>query len=664
MSKFAGIVDTDNLDVDVRIQDDLYRFINGNWIKNHKISPDRSREGAFTSLLEKSEKDVHEIIKEIVEKANTGELNDKSRKIATIYSTFMDETSVANRGDKDITPMIEEIHSAEDITELSRIMAKNTKLGVKPLFFFDAESDLNNPDKYIIFFGQSGLGLPDESFYTSEQYRPIQEAYVEHINNMLALYGLDRNADKVYAFENKIANHHWDRVKSRQADLMNNPMTWDELKNLNTAFSWEEWKLGLGEIGSAFDNVICMTPSFFEEGIKVFLEEDVEVVKTWMIWNVLHTYAPYLDDKFVNENFNFYGKVLSGTDEIRPRWKRAVSLVESCVPDLIGKLYVERHFPEENKKKMEELVANLLEAYRISITELDWMSEETKQKALQKLGTFVYKIGYQNKWKEYENLKLDGLSLVEIIFESMKYDFDFMLSKVGKNIDRDEWHMTPQTVNAYYHPMLNEIVFPAAILQSPFFDVNADDATNYGAIGAVIGHEIGHGFDDQGSKYDHTGALNDWWSSEDKEKFEKRTSKLVEQYDKCIPFELSDLENASENYHVNGSLTLGENIGDLGGLSIAIKAYKLAQSSKGIDPYSDTIDGYNGVQRIFFSWANIWKTKSRQEEAIRLLSIDPHSPTEFRCNQIVKNIDDFVDVFAVNEDDEMWLDPQDRVKIW
>lgn len=664
MKKIAGIIPEKDMDKSVRIQDDLFKYVNGTWLIEHQISPDRSREGVFTILLDKSENDIHEIIKDTVKKVNDGFKDEKSKKIALIYSKFMDEEAVNKHGVCALEKLINEIKTSQTKKDLIKLMAKNSILGVSSLFNFDVENDLNNPEKNILFMGQGGLGLPDESFYTQEHYKPICKKYVEHISNMLRLYGLEDKSKEIFLFEEKIAKCHWDAVKLRQAELMNNPMTWDNFISNMKNFPWEEWKENLGVTYEAFKNIICTTPSFFTDVVKVYEQENVEIIKLWLCWNILHSYAPYLSKEYVDENFNFYGKILSGTDQIRPRWKRAVALVESCVPDLLGKKYVEKHFPEENKNKMEELVNNLLEAYRVSIENLDWMTDETKRKALEKLETFSYKIGYQNKWKDYKDLVLDDVSLIEIIQRCTKYECEYIFSQAGKEIDKDKWHMTPQTVNAYYHPMMNEIVFPAAILQPPFFDMNADDATNYGAIGAVIGHEIGHGFDDQGSKYDCNGALNNWWKQEDRDKFEAKADKLVQQYSACVPMQLKDMKDADKNYHVNGQLTLGENIGDLGGLSIALKAYKIAQKKKNIDPKLEIIDGFNGIQRIFLSWANIWKGKNRKEDAIKLLSIDPHSPNEFRCNQIVKNIDEFVNEFKVKDTDKLWISPEDRVKIW
>jgi putative endopeptidase len=394
-------------------------------------------------------------------------------------------------------------------------------------------------------------------------------------------------------------------------------------------------------------------PSFLEALPDLITAERLEAWKDWMSWQVIRSNAGYLSDEFVNANFDFYGKTLTGTPELRARWKRGVSLVEGSLGEAVGRTYVERHFPKGAKAAMDILVANLIEAYRASITNLEWMTPATRAKAIEKLDKFTPKIGYPVKWRDYSSLKITADNLLANIAAVNEFEFQRELGKIGKPLDRDEWFMTPQTINAYYNPGLNEIVFPAAILQFPFFDESRDDAANYGAIGAVIGHEIGHGFDDQGSKYDGDGRLLDWWTAADRAAFEERTKSLIAQYDALAPRQVPD-------HHVNGALTIGENIGDLGGLGIAWKAYLI--SLDGAEPA--VIDGMTGAERFFLSWAQAWQLKARDEEVIRLISIDPHSPNEFRCNQIVRNIDDFYTTFGVTASDALWLAPEDRVTIW
>jgi putative endopeptidase len=402
-----------------------------------------------------------------------------------------------------------------------------------------------------------------------------------------------------------------------------------------------------------FETVVMM-PSFFEGIASVFNENNIEVSKLWLKWQVINSMAPYLSDDFVNTRFAFYGTKLTGQPEMRARWKRGVQLVEGSLGEAVGKIYVEKHFPPAAKERMDELVGWLIEAYRESITNLSWMTEETKKKALIKLDKFNPKIGYPSKWKDYSSLVIDADDLVGNVRRSNAWQTDREAAKIGAPIDREEWFMTPQTVNAYYNPGFNEIVFPASILQPPFFSLEADDAVNFGGIGGVIGHEIGHGFDDQGSKYDGDGALVSWWTDEDRAAFENLTKSLIAQYDALTPTGLSD------EYKVNGALTIGENIGDLGGIMIAWKAYLL--SLRGEQP--PVIDGRTGAERFLLSWGQIWRGKSREEIAIQRLATDPHSPSEFRCNQIAKNFDVFHDTFGTEPGDGMWMEPAQRVSIW
>jgi putative endopeptidase len=418
-------------------------------------------------------------------------------------------------------------------------------------------------------------------------------------------------------------------------------------------FDWEAYLLH-GQIPPiVLDSVIVQQPSFFE-GLDLILKNfDVQSWKAWLKWQIISGAAPYLSSEFVNQNFEFYGKTLSGTPELRERWKRAVSLIEGSLGEAVGKVYVEKYFPAQAKKRMEELVANLIQAYEVSIKELPWMGPETKVKALEKLGKFRTKIGYPDKWRDYSDLQTTPDDLYGNVGRIVKFQRDFELAKIGKPVDREEWHMAPQTVNAYYNPVMNEIVFPAAILQPPFFGLTHDDAVNYGAIGAVIGHEIGHGFDDQGSKYDGDGALTDWWNDADRSAFEERTKALISQYDALAPEEAPDVT-------VNGALTIGENIGDLGGLTIGYKAYQISLAGKS----SPVIDGFSGEQRLFMSWAQVWRTKVRSEEMRRRIATDPHSPAEFRCNQILKNFTPFYNAFNLGPNDGLWLDENARVEIW
>ncbi|MDA7566037.1 peptidase M13, partial [Pontimonas sp.] len=460
-------------------------------------------------------------------------------------------------------------------------------------------------------------------------------------------------ATRVMAVETRIAGQHWDNVRCRDAEATYN--VWDSktLTSSLASFPLEEWRDAAGIPAPAFDEVVVRQPDFVESMAAVWSELGVDELRDWMLWNAISTFSPYLHEELVQAHFDFFGTTLSGTPTMRKRWKRGVSFVESVMGEAVGELYVQKHFPPESKEQMDELVQMLLEAYRVSITELSWMGEETKKKALEKLDTFVPKIGYPEEWRDYSSLDIDPGDLLANVQAGNEFEFARELAKIGAPLDRNEWFMTPQTVNAYYNPGFNEIVFPAAILQYPFFDPDRDAAANYGAIGAVIGHEIGHGFDDQGSRFDGTGRLHNWWTEHDRQAFELRTKDLITQFNELSPQGLPE-------HRVNGELTIGENIGDLGGLAIAWKAYLM--SLEGAEP--PEVDGMSAAQRFLLSWAQSWKLAVREEEAIRLLAIDPHSPPEFRCNQIARNLDVFYEAFGVTPEHQLWLEPETRVSIW
>jgi predicted metalloendopeptidase len=507
---------------------------------------------------------------------------------------------------------------------------------------------------------QSGIGLPDESYYRDPQYAEILAAYSRHIAAMFALVfggtADDHAADaaRIVALEKKLAAKHWDVVKRRDADLTYNLRKFSDLSDEAPGFDWTGWVRALGSSPEQAAELVVRQPDYLTAFAALWSSEDIADWKLWLRWRLITARAAILTDDLVAENFAFYGRTLSGTEQIRDRWKRGVSLVEGLLGDAVGKQYVERHFPPDAKARMDVLVSNLQKAYQVSIESLDWMTPETRERALAKLAKFTPKIGYPPKWRDYSKLHVDRDDLYGNVLRGAAVNHDRELAKLGAPVDRDEWFMTPQTVNAYYNPGMNEIVFPAAILQPPFFDANADDAANYGGIGAVIGHEIGHGFDDQGAKYDGDGNLVDWWTDKDRAEFGARTKALIEQYDEYTPRALTG------DHHVNGAFTVGENIGDIGGLSIAVLAYKLSLEDKD----APVVDGLSGLQRVFFGWAQVWRTKSRDADAIRRLAVDPHSPAEFRCNGVVRNIDAFYDAFDVSESDELYLEPVQRVPIW
>ena len=649
MSLETAGLDLSHLDQGIRPQDDMYRHFNGTWLKNAVIPSDRASDGAFTALHIEAEARVREIIE-------TASRSDEAKKLGDIYASFMDANSVETKSAKPIAQDLSAVDSIENLEGFIEVLAKLEALGVSGIFGTFIYADMKDASTNILYMQQGGLSLPDEAYYREEQYLEIRKAYVAHVAKMFELAAVAHAkelAEKVLALETSIASHHWDQVKDRDATLTYNKLTRSQVKALMPTFDWDSYLLH-GQIPSiVLDSVIVQQPSFFE-GLDLILKNfDVQSWKAWLKWQIISGAAPYLSSEFVDQNFDFYGKTLSGTPELRERWKRAVSLIEGSLGEAVGKVYVEKYFPAEAKKRMEELVANLIQAYEISIKELPWMGAETKVKALEKLGKFRTKIGYPDKWRDYSDLQTTPDDLYGNVGRIVKFQRDFELAKIGKPVDREEWHMAPQTVNAYYNPVMNEIVFPAAILQPPFFGLTHDDAVNYGAIGAVIGHEIGHGFDDQGSKYDGDGALTDWWNDADRSAFEERTKALISQYDALAPEEAPDVT-------VNGALTIGENIGDLGGLTIGYKAYQISLAGKS----SPVIDGFTGEQRLFMSWAQVWRTKVRTEEMRRRIATDPHSPAEFRCNQILKNFTPFYDAFNLGPNDGLWLDENARVEIW
>ncbi len=645
----AAGLDLSHQDTSIRPQDDLYRHFNGSWLKTAVIPADRASDGAFITLRIQSEARVREIIE-----GATG--SDEATKISNIYKSFMDADAVNAKGGAPIAAELAEVDAISSLTDFTSTLSKLEARGVSGIFGTFIYADMKDASTNILYLQQGGISLPDEAYYREEKYADIRTAYVAHVEAMFTLAGVSnpaQNAAKVMALETSIASHHWDQVKDRDATLTYNKMNRAEVKALMPAFDWELY-LTAGEIPSiVLDSVIVQQPSFFEGLGTILASFDLDAWKAWLKWHIISGAAPYLSDDFTNENFAFFGKTLSGTPELRERWKRAVSMIEGSLGEAVGKVYVQKYFPAEAKARMEKLVANLIEAYRVSINELEWMSPDTKVKALEKLGKFRPKIGYPDKWRDYSALQTTADDLYGNVGRVVKFQRDHELSKIGKPVDRDEWHMAPQTVNAYYNPVMNEIVFPAAILQPPFFGLDHDDAVNYGAIGAVIGHEIGHGFDDQGSKYDGDGALNNWWTDADRAAFEARTKALIAQYDELSPEEAPDVT-------VNGALTIGENIGDLGGLTIAYKAYQISLAGKP----STVIDGMSGEQRLLLSWAQVWRAKLRPEEMRRRIATDPHSPAEFRCNQILKNFTPFYDAFGVTEKDALWLAEQSRVQIW
>ena len=690
----AGVLETAHTDTSVRPQDDLFRFVNGQWLTTAEIPADRPSSGAFTTLRDESEAACRQIVEELAEQFSSvapegaAEVLSTNRgRVGALYQAFMDEAHLEELGAEPLAEELAPVLGASSKEELARALGEMTPVGFMGVVGADVEVDINDPERYTSWVGQSGLGLPDESYYREEAQGPLRQAYVEHVARMMALAGLTDSfgasgedlAERVMAVETALAKGHWDRVTCRDVEKMNNPMSWQQIVDSAPDLPWNEWREGIraaarsaGIEQTAFlEEAIVTQPDYLPHAAGVWQETDLEDLKAWVAWHVVHGRASLLSGAFVEESFDFYGRTLQGTDELRPRWKRGVGLVESCLGEALGEIYVERHFPPSHKSAMEALVGRLIEAYHQSISSLEWMSPATRERALEKLALFTPKIGYPVRWRDYSAVEVVPGDVLASVRSVERADMAYSLNKLTKPVDRDEWHMTPQTVNAYYNPTMNEIVFPAAILQPPFFDPQADDAVNYAGIGAVIGHEIGHGFDDQGSTFDGTGKVSDWWTQEDREAFTERTSALISQYDAYTPEVVvakhQEAGTAQEEIpHVNGALTIGENIGDLGGLGIALKAYSLALADAGIPSVDEApvIDGLTGLQRFFYSWARIWRSKNRPDYAELLLTVDPHSPAEFRCNGIVRNVDAFYKAFAVDSDDALWLSPNERVSIW
>jgi putative endopeptidase len=643
-------------DETVRPQDDLFGHANGSWVRETEIPSDRGRYGTFDMLREQSDERVRQIIERAAADTDAAK-GSPARKVGDLYRSFMDEARVEELG---LTPIEQDLAAVERISgidDLFLTLGRLARQGGPGLFDFGVAPDAKNPEEYVLYLGQGGLGLPDESYYREERHAAILAAYLPHVARMLAFAGIgegathdDSPAARVVALETRLASHHWDNVATRDAVKSYNPFDYAALQELAPSVAWDVFVRGL-DAREAFEHVVVGQPSYLE-GLSVALDEvGIDDFKHWLAFHVVASAAPLLTKELVDAEFDFTGRVISGLPENRERWKRGVSLVEGAIGEAVGQLYAGEYFPPAAKERMLELVGNLVEAFRRSFEGLDWMGPQTREQALAKLASFTPKVGYPDRWRDYSTLTIDD-DLVGNVRRANEFELKRQLAKLGGPIDRDEWLMLPQTVNAYYHPLMNEIVFPAGILQPPFFDLDADDAVNYGGIGAVIGHEIGHGFDDQGSRYDATGALRDWWTEEDRARFDERTQALVAQFSELSPI-------AAPQEKVNGALTVGENIGDLGGLAIGYSAYRIATEGQP----ADELDGYTGPQRFFLGWAQVWSGKARTEEAKRLLAIDPHSPTEVRANA-ARNCDEFHEAFGVREGDGMWLAPEQRVHIF
>ncbi|GAB3433854.1 M13 family metallopeptidase [Massilia solisilvae] len=638
----------------VRPQDNFYDYVNGKWMQATEIPADKSAWGSFQKLRDDTLTQLHGLIEKTATKhaaAGTDE-----QRIGDYYAAFMDEAKLEQLGLAPLKGELDKIAALKDKSELPAVFARMSKLGVNVPYDFGIHQDNKDSTKYVADISQGGLGMPDRDYYLKlddAKLSAARDKYLAHLEKTLSMAGdanATANAKAILALETEIAKAQWTKVELRDPIKAYNKVELAKLADVAPGWDWSTWLKDTG-IAAKTSYVIVGQPTYLKGFADIAAKTPLETWKAYLQLHIIDSYANFLSKAYVDEHFAFYGTTLSGVKEMEPRWKRGVGAVERSMGESLGKLYVAEYFPPERKARMEALVKNLLAAYKQSIDKLDWMSPATKKEAQAKLAKFTPKIGYPNKWKDYSKLVVAKDDLVGNVMRSRAVEYDRELSKLGRPIDRDEWGMTPQTINAYYNPEMNEIVFPAAILQPPFFDASADDAVNYGGIGAVIGHEISHGFDDQGAQYDGNGNLRDWWTASDHKNFEAKTKMLVEQYSAFEPL---------PGYHVNGSLTLGENIADNSGLAIAYKAYKLSLKGK----KAPVINGLTGDQRFYMGWAQVWRTKMREQQQIVQVKVDPHSPGQYRANGTVKNQPGFYDAFGVKPGDKMYVAPKDRVIIW
>jgi putative endopeptidase len=650
--QLASGISLENMEKSVSPQNDFYRHVNGTWLKTQTIPADKSNYGSFTKLYDDAQKNLKNII-EAAAANKTAPKGSDAQKLGDFYNAYMDEALVNSKGYEPLKPLLSKISELETHDQVAALMATLRSIGVSGPLSWYVNNDAKKSDEYAVYIGQSGLGLPDRDYYFKEDEKSTEnrKAYVKYMADILGMIdviGAKDAANRVMALETALAEKMWTRVESRDANKRYNKYTTAEFQEYMGDFPWQTYA---STIGLNVDSVIAQQNTYMQAFGDMFDDVSIADWQDYLRVRLVSAYADKLSKQFVDRRFEFFGTKLRGIDEQQPRWKKAVSGVNDVLGEVLGKQYVAKHFKPEAKKRMEQLVQNVIKGFEIGIKELEWMSEDTKVSALEKLSKFTPKIGYPDKWTDYSALKIKGNDLVGNYIRSSEFQTQKQLNKLGKPIDRTEWFMTPQTVNAYYNPVMNEIVFPAAILQPPFFNLDAEDAVNYGGIGAVIGHEIGHGFDDQGAKYDGNGNLRNWWTEDDKANFQVRGKLFSEQYNQFEPL---------PGEFVNGELTLGENIGDLGGLTIAYKAYKLSLNGKP----SPVLDGYTGEQRVFLGWAQVWRRLYRDQELSTRLVTDPHSPSEYRVNGVLQNMPEFYKAFNVKPGHKLYLPEEKRVKIW
>jgi predicted metalloendopeptidase len=651
-------VQTQYVDEAVRPQDDLYRHLNGKWLDSFEIPPDKGQYGAFTFIDDALQLQLRGIVESLSGDgagADAAGPDAAVQKVADLYASFMDEPRLDALGVQPLKERFAEIDALADKREIPALIARFNQTGPGAPYDIDINPDSKDSTRYAVIVSQSGLGLPDRDYYLKDdaKLREARDQYAVHIEKMLALAGEPqpkRDAAAILKLETSLAQLQWTRVANRDPEKTYNKVAVGDLGTLMPGFDWQRYLVAGGVAGKT-DYVIVRQPDYLRGLDGLIASTPLAVWKCYFKWHQLAFAAPYLSKAFVDERFAFTGTVLRGVPQNQPRWKRGMALLDWSLGEAIGRLYVERYFPPQHKARMQELVRTLLEAYRRDIDTLDWMSPQTRVGAREKLAKITTKIGYPDTWRDYGALRIVRGDLWGNVERAVEFEYRRGVEKLGNPIDRSEWHMTPQTVNAYYNPVMNEIVFPAAILQPPFFDAAADDAVNYGGIVAVIGHEVSHGFDDKGSQYDAQGNLRDWFTPADHAKFAAKTKALIAQYDAYEPV---------SGYHVNGELTLGENIGDNSGLAIAYKAYRLSLAGR----TPAVIDGFTGEQRFYLGWAQVWRGKVREEEAVQRIKTDPHAPPAVRGTAPLVNQPGFYAAFGVKPGDKMYLPPGERVSIW
>jgi putative endopeptidase len=646
-------IDHANMDTTVAPGDDFFRYANGQWLDKTEIPNDKTRWGSFDELRHRTNQDIQAILDDAL--ASEGKADTDKGNIGTFYKSGMDTSGIEKAGISPIKPYLDEITALTNNSEILGLLAKHYKQGIHSVFGGYIFADAKDVDNYIMQFYQNGLGLPTKDYYfkTDEQGKEIQTKYIAYLTTQLKnanIENAEKRAQSVYDLEKTLASASLSPVEMRDPEKLYNKFTPQQISAI-TNIDWQKFITDLG-ISKGADSIIVATPNYYIVLGKALQSTPLDVWKAYLQVHLISDMSPYLSSAFDNARFAFYGQALSGQKEQKPRWERVAGVINATIGDQLGKLYVDKHFQSEAKKRMVVLVDNLQTAFHERIVQLDWMSDDTKNKAIAKLNTFIKKIGYPDQWKNYDGLVLTKDNYVQNVLKASSLAFDKEIVRLGTKVDKKEWLMTPNTVNAYYNPVFNEIVFPAAILQFPFFDFNADDAINYGGIGAVIGHEMTHGFDDQGCQYDADGYLKNWWTAEDAKLFKEKTQVVVSQF--------NGYTVVNGTVHVNGELTLGENIADLGGITIAYDAFKKTKQGQS----NELIDGFTPDQRFFLSWAQVWRTKATDKMALQLIETDPHSPGEWRCNGPLSMFEPFYKAFNVKEDNKMYVPVDKRAKVW